>query len=289
MTKMKKLASLLLAVVMAMGLMTPVWAMPNNNSPFTVFSPTFPDAYILIEEENIVMPKASNFSEVENSIIATVFVSERWEIINGQKVIVESRLLSKKEVDEIGIENFAKESSGGLKDKETFYKLTLQISGTCQVSGQTSTVNVSGRAIWDGESLTTGIDGPSMGLDYMGFAWGGDFNVKNSRVKATSMQGKDITMTQDIIGANDGVIWHFYEFINGNPRNDYAKYIDIDLSLKKDSMTGNGNLTAIVCQYIHTYTTASGSISFSAGGPSFTLTGVSKQWSISVAYGNARY
>ena len=63
----------------------------------------------------------------------------------------------------------------------------------------------------------------------------------------------------------------------------------MDLSLKKDSMTGNGNLTAIVCQYIHTYTTASGSISFSAGGPSFTLTGVSKQWSIDVAYGNARY
>ncbi len=119
--------------------------------------------------------------------------------------------------------------------------------------------------------------------------WGGDFSARSSRVKATSMQGKDIKVTQDRAEPNTGIAWHFNEFINGNPRNDYAKYIDMDLGLRKEVMTGNGNLTDVICQYIHTYSTVSGSISFSAGGPSFSLSGTSKQWSIVVGYGNARY
>lgn len=63
----------------------------------------------------------------------------------------------------------------------------------------------------------------------------------------------------------------------------------MDLGLRKEVMTGNGNLTDVICQYIHTYSTVSGSISFSAGEPSFSLSGTSKQWSIVVGYGNARY
>ena len=59
--------------------------------------------------------------------------------------------------------------------------------------------------------------------------WGGDFSARSSRVKATSMQGKDIKVTQDRAEPNTGIVWHFNEFINGNPRNDYAKYIDMDL------------------------------------------------------------
>ena len=50
MTKMKKLTSVLLAVVMAMGLAVPAFAEKCPENQFTVYSPVFPNAYILVEQ-----------------------------------------------------------------------------------------------------------------------------------------------------------------------------------------------------------------------------------------------
>ena len=288
---MKKLLSAVLSTAMIFCLVFPAWAQPDNDTcPFAVSTPTFPDAYILIEDDDNEI-RALNDDEYEDSITVTVFVSERWDTINGERVVVESRLLSKEEVDEIGIENLGAVTRAGLKSEETYGKLTLRIGGTCQVTGQKSIVNVSARATWDGESLM-GENGPAKGKDYMGYVWGGNFSVANARTKATSSLGKDVTMTQDKVFPGAGVVWNFDEFIpraSGNELNDYAKYIDADLSLQKNSMTGNGNVTDVVCQYIHTYQTVKGSIALSSSGLSFSLSETPAQWPISVVYSNARY
>lgn len=77
---------------------------PSHQAP-VVYSPEFPDAYIVTE----VTPETQNLDGTSGSlgsVSATVFVEESYDIVNGELTVTDSRLLSENEVKAIGEENF---------------------------------------------------------------------------------------------------------------------------------------------------------------------------------------
>ena len=61
-----------------------------------VWSEEYPDAYIITEhvENNNTLFSRSN-KQKEDEVEATVFVEENYKYINGERIVTESRLLSK--------------------------------------------------------------------------------------------------------------------------------------------------------------------------------------------------
>lgn len=103
---MKKFLLVLLSITMCLCCATSIAAECNmdveSQDVSIVYSPEFPDAYILHEEFCSTMRTHSL-----TTVTATVFVEEMYEIGNNGKLITtSSRLLSEKEVLSIGLDNF---------------------------------------------------------------------------------------------------------------------------------------------------------------------------------------
>ena len=144
----KKLVNLALTAVMVMGMATTTFAKESNNisndtvtkTNNIIYSPEFPDAYIVTETS----PAPNNYSLNNESkqldtITATVFVEETLATDKNEDIYVSnSRLLSKDEVENIGIDNFSNINtmSTSRAAKRTYGKLTLTFSGSQSISGK---------------------------------------------------------------------------------------------------------------------------------------------------------
>lgn len=105
----KKLVSVALSAVMAMGMSVTAFASETDNTSVRgVYSPEFPDAYIITETNSEPVGYSIDSTEIQPATVtATVFVEESYAVDrNGEVYVSDSRLLSKEEVDDIGIDNF---------------------------------------------------------------------------------------------------------------------------------------------------------------------------------------
>ena len=103
---MRKIISILLSILLIVTInQTNVLAEDNvipkdsKGIEYQVYSPEFPDAYIIINEKPRKM-RASTFNVLSNSttlneVTATVFVEEEYDVVDGENVIIKSKLLSK--------------------------------------------------------------------------------------------------------------------------------------------------------------------------------------------------
>lgn len=282
----KKFLCLMMSTFMTLSISTAVNATgvtPVENQQLEFYSEEFPDAYIVAETKNdLGRSRTSNKSgnKVElGEISATVFVEEDE---NG------SRLLSKEEVEEYGIENFQDLNNKPLsRGTATNSKgtLTITLSGSygSYNSGKGIQCDINAGAKWSGYNfIVNNSSNPAIGEDYLGLTWGGGFNSGSISATAKLSNGANQTIYLADAVPNSGTVYSFDErTYNGT----YLKNLSAKYKLKKNVKTGNGNTTSVVLKYIHTYQESQGSISItpSTGGSvagSFSLSSCSKQWSI---------
>ncbi|ADL08166.1 hypothetical protein [Thermosediminibacter oceani] len=326
----RKILSLLMIVAMLLINVTAL-AAENDRVPLTaeVISPEFPDAYIMVEKvaakdievtidgndinvrgttkeaqdfvrkyiaNNTELKKklASNKGKLVGIVSATAFVEETYEIVDDKVVVTNSRLLSKNEVDVIGIENF-KPLETPMVPQATFTPKTSQ-RGTLTITfecfdlsyGSTAHYELFGDAHWDGfYFFYDPKNNPAIGEDFFGFAWGGDFDYDDTDISATAWWDNGQRQTVYLANAepNAGIVWSFEEYLYvPNLFTLYVEDVYIHTSIIKNKKTGDGNTTAAILKYIHTYQDVTGTIDISAGpdgvGAGFTLSGTPNQWSL---------
>lgn len=285
----KKLVSATLAAVMVMGMS--VTAFANETGTTTnngVYSPEFPDAYIITETVPTPISYSLDDETIQlDTITATVFVEESHAIdSNGEVYVSDSRLLSKEEVDNIGIDNFDNINTMATSRaaKNTYGKLTLTFSGTHSISGKSVSCNLTGNANWDFGAFTSAEKNPAVGKDFMGITWSGSFSTNSSSCLATDLIGNVTHPTMVDSISNGGRVWSFNESLVEDHFANYNKNIKATMTIKKNTMTGNGNSAEAVLKYIHTYQQTVGNVSMSVGSDSvsagFSLNNVDKQWSL---------
>lgn len=285
----RKLA-LFLVLILSMSAVSFAGDRPNNALEYSVTSPEFPNAYIIMNT-----PRSSNISTSNldsgdlGTVTATVFVEEQYGTKNGKVVVTESRLLSKKEVDKIGVQNFqALDSQVSAKSATNARgKLTITFSGSYVKSGNSVSCKLAGNATWTGFNfLYNSKDNPAVGEDFIGFAWAGGFSAPTSSASATWNGGgaQNIYLAEAV--PNAGRVWEFNEYANVAGK--YAIYVNkvnVNATLSKANLEGNGNTAEAVLKYIHTYQSTTGSIDISASsdsvGAGFSLSNTDKQWNIS--------
>ena len=270
----------------------------TENSNFSVTAPTFPDAYIITETTPAVQTMAGGDTIVNlGSVSATVFVEETYDMVDGKLAVTDSRLLSKAEVNEFGIDNFIDLNTTAVTPRAATNskgKLTITFSGTYRTSGTSVSCDLTGNAHWAGWDMLGGNSNmPAVGEDFLGITWSGGFTGPTFSASGTDSKGDSISVTNVDSIANGGRVWSFDDLIYGNRINYYAKDVDVDMTIKKNTMTGQGNTAEAVLKYIHTYSSVNGSIEFSAGTDSvsagFTLSSTSNQWPLVCTVTNIPY
>ena len=280
-----------LAILLCLGTSRVTFAgeICKQTEPFTVYSPEFPDAYI-ITEINTGNEINSRSNEVSlGRVTATVFVEETYEFVNDAIVVTSSRLLSKDEVMAIGVENFKPLENQKLISpavaRNVRGTLTLTLDGSYKRVGNGVSTNVTGNAYWSGfDFLYSPKNNPAAGFDFIGVVWSGGFTSPKSRCTATWKDGgsQSVYLADSVPTA--GRVWEFEEYFNILGDMIYVDNVDINMELTKASLTGGGNTAEIVMKYIHTYQVVKGNISISASssgvGTGFSLSNTDKQWSI---------
>lgn len=276
-------------------------SVPETPGVYAV-SPQFPDAYIIVASYT---PDDSNNAIKEGekntiAVAATVFVEETYDYVDGEEVVTSSRLLSKKEVDAIGEENFGtKDSTADALNSVTgdsiarlstnvsnsYYKLTISEAGSYTVSGTSVTAYMSGSANWSGFNfLYSGNQNPAVGNDYIGYAWSGGYSASQEYAEAFWSDLNTAAVITATTGApNAARVWMFNEYMVIGSSKYYAN-TGISTALKKNTLTGNGNTAEVMLKYIHTYQSTTGSISISASssgvGGGFSLSSCPNQWEL---------
>lgn len=220
-----------------------------------------------------------------NELIRYGIISEDTDK-NEDINVSNSRLLSKDEVENIGIDNFSNINtmSTSRAAKRTYGKLTLTFSGSQSISGKSVSCKLNGNANWDFGAFTSSEKNPAIGKDFMGITWSGLFTTNSSSCSATDLTGKVTYPTMVDSIANGGRVWSFEESLFEDHFANYNKNINATINIKKNTMTGNGNTAEAVLKYIHTYQKTTGSVSMNVGSDSvsagFTLSNVKNQWSL---------
>ena len=265
----KKIAMLLMFVLLSCSIKT--GCVEANDAelmePLTVFSPQFPDAYILIEEN------ATPFSyhQTDMTICASVFVKETYLLDESGNITVESsELLSQEEVMAVGMENFENnivEDAGTNETiigsrSEDYQKLTIEIvvSEIFDANFEGS-YKVNGSASWSsGSSLFNLYGTPAGADDFCSISWGGNYLVADYDAVGTpsySVADTSSRIALADVDMNKGVVWrldeYWTEFVGGHNRNIYLTNVDMEVLLQKKNLTGEGELTGVVMEYIHTY------------------------------------
>lgn len=284
---MKKISALFLAAVMMLTVPITGYATEGTEQTvptFTVSAPTFPDAYIITETTY----PTQNFDGTGGSlgsISATVFVEETYGVVDGELTVVESRLLSEEEVLEIGIDNFENhsETSAPRGASNSRSKLTITFAGTYSYVGNGVSCDLVGSADWATADLfDTGEDIPATGEDFIGVTWSGGFTSTDYAISGTDHQGGSLTIYESDSVANGGRVWSFADYVQTSFYNLIADHIDLDMTITKNTLEGNGNTAEAVLKYIHTYSEVEGSITIEPGSQtvsgSFTLSNTAKQW-----------
>ncbi len=267
----------------------------STEARYVVYSEDFPDAYIIVEESTPISLLADNENEVcMGEIEATVFVHEEYAVVDNELIVTSSCLLSKEEVEAIGIENFSEQAlitanewiSGG-NTYDDNYKCTITMGATYKYEGQGVIWNLYGTGGWDHPGLNS-AESPATGLDYIGYSWFGDLEGTNPTAELTWSQNPPASQKKDIkavqIEPNSAYVWGFDELWYGhiNSQQGWVELADVTIQCKKNVLTGGGNRATAVLTYIHTYEQANGSIVVSKTGAGFSLTGVDKQWSFAI-------
>ncbi len=281
---------------------TEVHTEPTNVLP--VYSPEFPDAYILPNE---TMGMSISDSTVQ-TVSATVFVEEEYGFDNsGNPITISSRLLSENEVLEIGLENFEnmedarQEAVSELMQTRAAVNargsLSISFSGEGTISGKNVTYDLNASASWSPSGWFWTSDrenNPASGADYIGVTWSGGYTTpRSAQISTTTYRDIDDSYFAPPLPPvlcdavpNAGRVWEFYEYwetpVGGNLLPNHFTNISIDMTLVKNNI---GDDTAeTVMKYVHTYSSTKGTVSITAStsavGGGFTLTGVDKQWSI---------
>lgn len=299
--KKKRILSLVCAFLIILG-NTQTFALgrtPDKLIPkINIISPEFPNAYI----EQTFIPSVKSFgddSEIVGQVKAQVYVVEKFKKVDGKMVCTDSRLLSEKEVNKIGKENFLEKNIGmsvKYKNGEEFHpydedrkgKLTLFFTLRRRYKRSADAVyELSGNAKWDYSILdfSRGKDVPSWGDDFMGFSWGGGFDCYQDYFSGRYWNGLPLDFYTSNIEPNFAYVWGFKD-------TDYFLSVDspmksayCDITIYKNRLTGNGNTTSAIFKYIHTYedhylkpTINFGSNPIVSGG--FSLEGVRREWSL---------
>ena len=144
----KKLVSVALSAVMVMGMSVTAFASETDNTSVRgVYSPEFPDAYIITETNSEPVGYSIDSTEIQPATVtATVFVEESYAVDrNGE------------EVDDIGIDNFDNLNTLATPRaaKNSYGKLTLTFSGTHSKSGKSVSCKLTADADWDFGSFTS--------------------------------------------------------------------------------------------------------------------------------------
>lgn len=203
---MRKILALFFAVVMILSVSIPAYATELAAPTFTVSAPTFPDAYI-ITEMTYATQNYDGTSGSLGSISATVFVEERYDIVEGELVVVESRLLSEEEVLAIGIENFEdfNSISSPRAASNTRGKLTITFAGTYSYVGDGVSCDLVGSADWTtGGLFNTSENIPATGEDFIGVTWSGGFTSTDYSISGTNHLGGSLTIYESDSVANSG-------------------------------------------------------------------------------------
>lgn len=307
---MKKIMSVMLIVVLLLSLSGKTYASEkcmikdDKEKNFVIHSEEFPEAYIIIEDNSENDARKQDLKNIEEetqtdlgSVSATIFLEETYCMIDGEVITMESRLLSKEEVDEVGINNFNSiavekptvedfSRSASKSAINSRGKLTISFSGSYNTSGNGVTCNLSGNANWDSWVIALGENRPASGSDYIGIAWLGGFSANSSSASATFSKGGNQNIYLSAANPNAGRVWSFNEYVvaSGGAYSDYVNNVNVSTTLSKSNLTGGGNTAEAVLKYIHTYQSSTGSISISASssgvGAGYTLSGTSKQWSL---------
>lgn len=281
----KKISILFMCLVVIIGTKIPVVAGLSEESMLGVYSPEYPDAYLIIQEDTVAQNKSAD--KFEHTVKVTAFIEEKYDVQDGQLVITESRLLSEEEVRAIGednFDNFKRPSVSTRAATNSKGKLTITCSGSHSTSGNSLTANLTGTAKWSGFYTISNPElEPSSGDDYCGFAWAGGFDLRSSSASASTALG-NLQVYAAESSPNAGKVWSFKESIYAGDSTYGMNNSSFKATLYKANLTGNGNTASAVFKYIHTYQAHTGSISISAStsgvGAGFSLSGVSKQWSL---------
>lgn len=269
---------------------------PTPDSP-VVFSPEFPDAYIITE----VIPETQNFNESSGSlgsVSATVFVEESYDIIDGKLTVTNSRLLSEDEVKAIGEENFLDFNSNTpapLKTATTSRgKLTITFSGVYTKQNGGVSCDLTGTAGWAKPDLIgSSSNNPTPGEDFLGVTWFGSFTAHDISISGSDNMHQDLDIYPSDSVPNGGRVWSFEESIVHPKYSTYASNIDLSLTISKNKLTGDSNTSEAVLKYIHTYSSVDGGISITPGtdtsAGSFSLSNTKDQWSIACTVYNIPY
>ena len=312
--KIRKLLCLILTSVIVLSISTTSLAVETEKDArkpaYTVSCAEYPNAYITIEKSDEAsngLRKGLDSSDAEKSlgtVSATVFVEESYQLIDGEVIVTNSRLLSKEEVDAIGVENF--ESLETQKPGTSMFssitpnaaintrgKLTIICSGVYSISGNSVTCDLTGNAQWSGfDFFYSPTNNPAAGSDFIGYAWAGGFQC-DADANASWYNGgsQDIYLCES--SPNAARVWEFEEVLDLGDAIFYVDNVMAYATLSKANMDGGGNKAEAVLKYIHTYQVVTGTISINASsggvGTGFSLTNTPKQWSLVVTISDIPY
>ena len=127
-------------------------------------------------------------------------------------------------------------------------------------------------------------------LDLFG---GGGFDYRDDDARALTNIGLDRNVYFVADSPNQGIVWSFEEGFEGSSGVDYVSELYAYTEIFKNNLTGGGNTTSVSFQYTHTYQayTGSVSVSFSSSGlsPSFTISTIPANWTISAHVSGLKY
>lgn len=278
-----KMRKNILGIMTALTLMssTTVFAETTytNEDQAIVYSEEFPDAYIIVE--TVENKKQSKTDEVVylDAVEATVFVEDIYRVVDGENTLVESRLLSKSEVDEIGVENF-EEYNKNSRASNNRGKLTISFSGSYKLVGNGVEATFNGGANWSGLG-TISSTSPAVGDDFIGVVWNGGHSIYSSGISGTYDAGGNVRFYESKTFPNMGRVWSFVEGINDSNMSMYMNNSNLTMKVIKNNLEHAGNLSGASLQYTHTFQAVTGTISINSSGPDFTLSNTPSQWSIS--------
>lgn len=216
-------------------------------------------------------------------------------MINDELVITDSRLLSKDDVMAIGIENFGPLDKSPMPRAATNSRgrLTITFSGVYNTSKGVS-CDLTGTAHWDNSGLhTEGENYCATGEDFIGVTWSGGFSAKSHSISGKDQLGGALTIYDSDSTPNAGRVWSFSDSVPTSKYTLYAKDINLNMNISKNTLTGSGNTAEAVLKYIHTYSKVEGSISITPGSGtvagSFSLSNTKNQWPLVCTITNIPY
>lgn len=224
------------------------------------FDPELSTYLMQNQEVNDKLVEVSSDETVLGVASATVYVSETYEMINGERVCIESRLLSEDELPQMSPLPDTGQTLNEVRDRKLTLTITLY---RANYSNYAVEYGVEGEAAWDAPGSSNIGDGPAVIEDYIGFVWDEDaftgaydFRCGVVYTDNSSESGTTVERT------GSAVVWRFNDFYVGKT----ARIINPVMRLY--NMNAKNSETFVTLKYVHTYDTLDlqGSVTYPWGG-----------------------